>query len=203
MRPMPELEITTVKVDELVPYANNAKLHTAEQVDQIAASIEEFGNCDPIAIWHNADGEPEIVEGHGRLMALKKLGIEKAPVITLDHLSDEQRRAYTHIHNKTNMNTGFDIGILSVDINALDFAWDDFGFDAFDIADIATYQDDFQPRTKEINEYAEQGESQLKSYNVVICCLDDREQEWLSGFLNVEGRLKRLYMCSELMENNE
>lgn len=56
MRPMPELEITIVDVEELVPYANNAKLHTAEQVDQIAASIEEFGNCDPIAVWHNARG---------------------------------------------------------------------------------------------------------------------------------------------------
>lgn len=136
-------------------------------------------------------------------MALKKLGIEKAPVITLDHLSDEQRRAYTHVHNKTNMNTGFDLSILAVDINELDFEWDDFGFDAFDLADIATSQDNFQPRTEEINEYAEQGESQLKSYNVVICCLDEGEQEWLSEFLNVDGRLKRLYMCSELMENNE
>ena len=203
MRPMPELTVSMVRIDELVPYSGNAKLHPNEQVDQIAQSISEFGNCDPIAVWHNADGEMEIVEGHGRLLALKKLGIEKAPVITLDHLSDEQRRAYTHVHNKTNMNTGFDLSILAVDINELDFDWDDFGFDAFDLADIATSQDDFQPRTEVINEYAEQGESQLKSYNVVICCLDEREQEWLSEFLNVDGRLKRLYMCSELMENNE
>lgn len=116
---MPELKITVVDVDELVPYANNAKLHTAEQVDQIAASIEEFGNCDPIAVWHNSDGEPEIVEGHGRLMALKKLGIKKVPVITLDHLSDEQRRAYGLAHNKLTMNSGFDISILQGELDQI------------------------------------------------------------------------------------
>lgn len=129
MRPMPELEITIINVDELVPYANNAKLHTAEQVDQIAASIEEFGNCDPIAVWHNAEGEPEIVEGHGRLMALKKLGIKQAPIITLDHLSDEQRRAYILAHNKLNMNTGFDFAILDNELEGItNIDMSDFGF---------------------------------------------------------------------------
>lgn len=53
MRPMPELEITTVSVADLIPYAVNAKQHPHGQVDQIAASIEQFGNCDPIGVWHN------------------------------------------------------------------------------------------------------------------------------------------------------
>lgn len=89
MRPMPELEIRNVPVDELVPYAQNAKLHPHEQVDQIAESIRRFGNCDPIAVWHNDEGEMEIVEGHGRVMALKALKIAEAPAIFLDHLSDQ------------------------------------------------------------------------------------------------------------------
>lgn len=76
VRPNPELKVETARVDELIPYAGNAKLHPRQQVDQIAASIAEFGNCDPIAVWHNDDGDMEIVEGHGRLMALNKLGIE-------------------------------------------------------------------------------------------------------------------------------
>lgn len=201
MRPMPELEITIVNVDELVPYANNAKMHTAEQVDQIAASIEEFGNCDPIAVWHNAEGEMEIVEGHGRLLALKKLGIEKAPVITLDHLSDEQRRAYTHVHNKTNMNTGFDLSILAVDLNELDFEWDDFGFDAVDLADARGVTDDFKSdfTDDELSAYSE--ESPLKAYNVILCCLTEEEQEYVAELLGIDGQPKRLYMVSELMRD--
>lgn len=128
---MPELEIIELPVSELVEYANNAKLHPHEQVDQIANSISEFGNNDPIAVWHNEDGEPEIVEGHGRLMALRKLGIETAPVIYLDHLTDEQRRAYALVHNKLTMNSDFDFEILADELAALDtFDMVDFGFDA-------------------------------------------------------------------------
>lgn len=129
MKDQPELKIYELPVADLVPYARNAKEHSASQVDTIAASIEEFGNCDPIAVWHNANGEPEIVEGHGRLLALKKLGHDVAPVIYLDHLSDEQRRAYTHVHNQTTLNSGFDVELLDDDIEQLDFDWASFGFD--------------------------------------------------------------------------
>lgn len=199
MRPMPELKVEKVPVSTLVPYAHNAKLHTAEQVEQIAASIEEFGNCDPIAVWHNSEGEPEIVEGHGRLLALKKLGIDEAPVISLDHLSDEQRRAYTHIHNKTNMNTGFDLSILAEDINTLDFEWDDFGFDAVDLADLRGVTDDFKSDFSDDELSAYREESPLKAYNVIICCLNEEEQEFVAGLLGVKGQPKRLYMASDLM----
>ena len=126
----PRLEVTEVPVASLVPYAGNAKQHPSEQVDQIAASIREFGNCDPIAVWTNADGDPEIVEGHGRLLALQRLGIETAPVIRLDHLTDEQRRAYTHVHNQTTLNSGFDLDALAADIADLpEFDWQELGFD--------------------------------------------------------------------------
>lgn len=131
MRPMPELEVREMAVADLVPYANNAKKHPKEQIDQIAESISEFGNCDPIAVWHNEDGEAEIVEGHGRVMALKQLGIETAPVICLDHLSDEQRRAYTHVHNQTTLSSGFDEQALIEDMDNLDMDWEALGFSEF------------------------------------------------------------------------
>lgn len=127
---------------ELVPYANNAKRHSDAQVDTIVASMEEFGNCDPIAVWHNADGEMEIVEGHGRVLALKKMGIDVAPVIYLDHLTDEQRRAYTHVHNQTTLNSGFDMELLEDDIQQLDFDWKSFGFDGSVTVDIDSFFDD-------------------------------------------------------------
>ena len=131
MRPMPELEVREMAVADLVPYANNAKKHPKEQIDQIAESISEFGNCDPIAVWHNEDGEAEIVEGHGRVMALKQLGIETAPVICLDHLTDEQRRAYTHVHNQTTLSSGFDEQALIEDMDNLDMDWEALGFSEF------------------------------------------------------------------------
>lgn len=131
MRPMPELKIEEIPVESLIPYVNNAKIHTNKQVEQIAASIEEFGDCDPIAIWHNEAGEPEIVEGHGRVLALKKLGIKKAPAISLDHLTDEQRRAYTHVHNQTTLSSGFDYETLTEDMDNLNMEWEAFGFDEY------------------------------------------------------------------------
>ena len=142
MKEQPQLEVVEVPVADLVPYAGNAKEHSSRQVDTIAASIQEFGNCDPIGVWHNVGGEMEIVEGHGRVMALKKLGIETAPVIFLDHLTDEQRRAYTHVHNQTTLNSGFDVELLESDIKQLDFDWKSFGFDVAGGDDVAGVVED-------------------------------------------------------------
>lgn len=149
MRPMPELEIHELRVDELVPYANNAKKHPKKQVDEIATSITEFGNCDPIAVWHNEEGQPEIVEGHGRVLALQKLGIETAPVIYLDHLTDEQRRAYTHVHNQTTLSSGFDDDMLKEDLDNLNMPWEDFGFEdyLYDPDEAAGIEDEEMPET--------------------------------------------------------
>lgn len=123
-----DLQTHMVSLSEIVPYAGNAKEHPEWQVDQLVSSIEKFGNCDPIAAWHNQRGQLEVVEGHGRLMALEKLGYEEAPVIFLDHLTDEQRRAYALVHNQLTMNTGFDMEILSVELDAIvDIDMEQFG----------------------------------------------------------------------------
>ena len=130
MRPMPELEVVKVRTIDLLEYQNNAKLHPSEQVDQIASSIEEFGFNSPILAWHNDDGEPEIVAGHGRLMAARKLGLEELPVVFLDHMSEEQRRAYILVDNQLTMNSGFDIDILDAEISAIaSIDMTEFGFD--------------------------------------------------------------------------
>ena len=125
----PELKVYEVPTGKLIPYANNAKIHGALQVEQIASSIQEFGFNDPIGVWENKSGEIEIVEGHGRVLAAEKLGIDTVPVIYLNHLSDEQRRAYTHVHNQTTLTSGFDFDVLDAEIEALDFDWESFGFD--------------------------------------------------------------------------
>ena len=122
---MADLKIEYVKLSEIKPYKGNAKTHPKEQVEQIKKSIQELGFNDPIGIWHN-----EIVEGHGRYFAAQELGLDTVPVIRLDGLTDEQRRAYTLIHNKLTMNSDFDFDILSAELDDIfDIDMSDFGFD--------------------------------------------------------------------------
>ena len=92
-----ELKIEYMALDKLKPYEKNARKHQKADLSTIKASITEFGMSDPIGVWGK---DNIIVEGHGRYLACKELGIEQVPVIHLDHLTDEQRRAYALAHNK-------------------------------------------------------------------------------------------------------
>lgn len=121
-----KLKIEYVPINTLKAYENNAKIHTPEQIEQIKRSIEEFGFNDPIAVWH----DNEIIEGHGRLMAGLEMGIETVPIIRLDDLTDDQRKAYMLVHNKLTMNTDFDFSILETELQSItEISMDDYGFD--------------------------------------------------------------------------
>lgn len=123
---MEQLKIEYILTSELKPYENNAKLHPREQIEQIKTSIQEFGFNDPIAVWK----DNEIIEGHGRLISAQELGMEQVPIIRLDSLTDEQRRAYMLVHNKLTMNSDFDIETLNVELGGIvDFDMEQFGFD--------------------------------------------------------------------------
>lgn len=110
------LYIEYVPIEEVEAYPNNAKIHTAEQIEQIKESIRQFGFNDPIAVWKNN----EIIEGHGRLMAGKQLGMKQVPIIRLNNLTDEERKAYGLVHNKLTMNTDFDFSKLDEELASLD-----------------------------------------------------------------------------------
>ena len=119
------LKVEYVPIQSIKPYERNARKHQDYDVDAIAASIQEFGFDDPIGIWKD-----EIVEGHGRLMAAKKLGMTEVPIIRLDHLTDEQRKAYALAHNKTAELSSWDLelqGLELADITDIDMSL--FGFD--------------------------------------------------------------------------
>lgn len=194
MRPMPELVIELVSTDELIPYAGNAKLHPDEQIEQIAESIRQFGNNDPIAVWHNSDGALEIVEGHGRLLALKRLGIKEAPVIFLDHLSDNQRRAYTHIHNQLAMNTGFDIDLLKEELGRLDgFDMDVYGFDL----GVTVSSDDWEPEEEPEEDYADNDFDGDDTFHCLFVYHTEEEAEKLMAILGV-SQLESAYRMGDL-----
>lgn len=122
-----ELKIEYVALDKLKPYEKNARKHQETDLSTIKASISEFGMSDPIGVWGK---DNIIVEGHGRYLACKELGIEEVPVIHLDHLTDEQRRAYALAHNKTAEMSEWDFDLLGDELaDILDIDMSDFGFD--------------------------------------------------------------------------
>ena len=121
------MNIINLNINDLTPYEKNAKIHTPEQIEQIKTSIQKFGMNDPVGVWGD---ENIIIEGHGRTIALKELGYTEVPCIRLDHLTDEERKAYALAHNKLTMNTDFDFDILQEELDALlDFDMSDFGFE--------------------------------------------------------------------------
>lgn len=128
---LPEIQIEYLPVDKLMPYARNARKHGTEDVQGIVESIREFGFNDPVGLW----GEKNtIVEGHGRILAAKLLGMEKVPCIHLDHMTDEQRRGYALAHNKTAELSMWDDKLLDIelgDITGIDMS--KFGFDIGEI----------------------------------------------------------------------
>jgi DNA modification methylase len=122
------MKIEKIKVSEIIPYADNAKLHPERQIEQIKSSILEFGFNDPIAI----DENNVVIEGNGRLMAIKDLGFKEVDCIRIEGLTEDQKRAYILVHNQLTMNTGFDIDILNKElerIKGIDMTQFDFEID--------------------------------------------------------------------------
>lgn len=197
---MKSLKVEYEATDSLVPYAKNANIHTEEQIEQIVESIKAFGFNDPIGVWTNANGESELVEGHGRVMAAKKLGLDKVPVIHLDTLTDEQRRAYTHVHNQQTRNSQFDWEMLSLELEELDFEFEELGFDAISISE-NLYQGYQEEDDLDLEEYAENADGMLKAFNVIISCLNDEEKEEIKAILGIpkDQELKRMYRAEEVI----
>ena len=141
-----ELKIEEIPIEELVPYENNAKRHTREQIAAVEASIREFGFRAPCIVWRNDDGRPEVVAGHARITAAKNLGLKKVPCVSCDDLTDAQRRALTLADNQTTMMTGWDDSMLAyeLDVLAQDFDMSDFGFEC-DLSDCMADGPDDEP----------------------------------------------------------
>ena len=119
------MEIVTLKINELTPYSKNAKKHPKKQINYIANSIKQFGMNDPIGVWGKNN---IIIEGHGRVLACKQLGIEEVPCIRLDHLTEEERKAYTLAHNKV-AESEWDFDLLDIEVDdILNIDLTDFGF---------------------------------------------------------------------------
>ena len=123
---MAAIKQTSVKT--LIPYANNARTHSEEQITQIADSITEFGFTNPVLI----DEEGNIIAGHGRCLAAKELGLDKIPTITITGLSPEQIKAYIIADNQLALNAGWDLDMVRIEIEQLEEASFDIKLLGFD-----------------------------------------------------------------------
>lgn len=122
------MQIESILLTKLIPYARNARTHSEAQVAQIAGSIREFGFTNPVLV----DAVDGIIAGHGRVMAARSLGLSEVPCIRLAHLTDTQRRAYVLADNRIALNSGWDADMLALELTELridDFDLSLLGFD--------------------------------------------------------------------------
>ena len=128
------LEVAYIATTDVIPYANNPRTHSEQQVAQVAASIKEFGFNNPILL----DEHNGIIAGHGRLAAAQKLGMELVPTITLAGLTEAQRKAYVIADNKLTENGGWDYDLLAVEIERLKELDVDIDLTGFDPTELDT-----------------------------------------------------------------
>src|SRR3954454_8665697 len=124
--------IVHTAVEDLVPYQSNARTHSRRQIAQIAGSIERFGFLNPVLI----DGSNQIIAGHGRVAAAKKLGLTSVPSLRIDHLTDDERRAYVLADNRLAEKAGWDRELLAIELQHLvevEFETEIIGFETPEI----------------------------------------------------------------------
>jgi DNA modification methylase len=124
----PTLNVQLRPIEQLIPYARNARTHSPQQVAQIAASINEYGFCNPVL----TDPDGGIIAGHGRVLAARKLGLTEVPVIVLGHLSKNQRQAFMLADNQLALNAGWNEEMLRLELEALTQSGIDLQITGFD-----------------------------------------------------------------------
>ena len=135
-----------VDIDKLIPYVNNARTHSKEQINKLRASIREFGFINPVII----DRDYNVIAGHGRIMAAKAENITEVPCVFVDYLNDSQKKAYILADNRMALDADWDEELLRVEIESLqgaDFDLNLTGFDEAELMDI--FGDDNQSRAKD------------------------------------------------------
>ena len=132
-------QMQMVAIDKLVPYVNNARTHSPEQINKLRSSLREFGFVNPVII----DGNNGIIAGHGRVMAAKEEGISEVPCVLADYLTEAQKKAYILADNRFAQDAGWDEELLRLEIEALQGENFDVmltGFEEQEIADLCFYQ---------------------------------------------------------------
>ena len=131
-------EMQLVPVAKLVPYVNNARTHSPEQINKLRSSLREFGFINPVII----DRDFGVIAGHGRILAAKEEGITEVPCVFADHLTEAQKKAYIIADNRMAMDAGWDEELLRVEIEALQAEDFDLALTGFDEKELSKLSDD-------------------------------------------------------------
>ena len=156
------------KVKDLVPYANNARTHSKEQIDQIVRSIEEWGWTVPVLV----DEDGGLIAGHGRILAAKRLKIDEVPVVVARGWSEAQKRAYVLADNKLTENGTWDNDLLQAEIGSLKDLNFDISLTGFSLGELEPLlgMTTSGIETPPVSKYREQ-------YGVIVLCKDEAHQQ--------------------------
>lgn len=178
------LKVEYRRVEDLIPYARNARTHSDEQIAQIAASIKEFGWTNPILI----DGENGIIAGHGRLAAARKLKMDKVPCIELSGLTEAQKKAYILADNRLPQNAGWDYDLLKIELQDLgDIDKSTIGFTEEEINAIFAKETDYIDAVTEEN--FSSIDSMIENEKFQVTLLFDKENKAeIEEFIRENGK---------------
>jgi ParB-like chromosome segregation protein Spo0J len=175
----------TRKPSELSPFDNNARTHTPEQIEKIAASIQEFGFINPIII----DANNGVIAGHARLKAAQSIGLESVPVLRVEHLTEAQKRAYIIADNRlAEIGSDWDVELLQQELADLGDLGLDLELTGFSLDEVGSLLDVSDNESEELKE-----EEYVESFEVVIECSDESSQQKIYNKLVSEG-----YTCRVL-----
>ena len=167
-------ELNLVSIDKLIPYVNNARTHSPEQVNKLRASLREFGFINPVII----DKDYNIIAGHGRVLAARAEGIKDIPCVLVDYLTDAQKKAYILADNRMALDAGWDEEMLKVELEALEGEAFDLsltGFDEKELSDLfkeeSEVKDDDYDLTAALEKaaFVEKGDRWVVGRHVLYC----------------------------------
>lgn len=182
-------------ISDLVPYANNSRIHSEEQIAQIAASMEEWGWTNPVLV----DETGMILAGHGRVLAAAKLGLAEVPIMIARGWSEPQKQAYVIADNKLALNAGWDMAKLAVELGDLGGAGFDLALMGFSPSELASLSNSPEPPAPDPLKLAERfGVVPFSVLNAREGWWQDRKAAWLAlGIQSEVGRGENLLKFSD------
>lgn len=196
------MNIVNIKTDKLIPYINNPR-DNENAIDKVASSIQEFGFKVPIVV----DKNNVVINGHTRLLASKKLGLEEVPCIIADDLSEAQIKAFRIADNKVSEYSTWDMELLQIELEALCEMGIDMEITGFNEIECMEMLEDIMPNTDDydvdIDDYDDVSEGNLKADNMIISYFTEEEKAFLLELFREKNDGKKLFKAEEIMERYE
>ena len=189
------MNIVNIKTDKLIPYINNPR-NNENAIDKVASSIQEFGFKVPIVV----DKDNVVINGHTRLLASKKLGLEEVPCIVANDLSEAQIKAFRIADNKVSEYSTWDMELLQIELEALCEMGIDMEITGFNEIECMEMLEDIMPNT---DDYDDVSEGNLKADNMIVSYFTEEEKAFLLELFREKNEGKKLFKAEEIMERYE